>query len=176
MPETDIITSKKEPQVFKIKLPDESHLRMPIYSCENNKEYLAYIVAVLHIIDQKGLSKKCRMLAKAVERQSEVFKNLLEAASSQDTVLTSVDVQACKVEIEQTQQMLKEAKKAHNKVIAKTYEQLRNLLSSDTQSQWDRICREMHVHNFWAAGNGQVTKGRHVSTKVDALPRLSCAT
>jgi hypothetical protein len=44
---------------------------------------------------------------------------------------------ACKVEIEQTQQMLQEAQKAHNKAIAKSYKQLRNLLSSNAQSQWD---------------------------------------
>jgi hypothetical protein len=43
----DINTPKEEPQVFKIKLPDASHLSMPIYSCENNEEYLTHIVAVL---------------------------------------------------------------------------------------------------------------------------------
>ncbi len=42
---------------------------------------------------------------------------------------------ARKVEIEQTQQMLQEAQKAHDKALAKTYKQLRNLLSSDAQSQ-----------------------------------------
>jgi hypothetical protein len=41
-----------------------------IYFHGNNKEYLAHIVVVLRIIDQKGLPKKCRMLAKAVARQS----------------------------------------------------------------------------------------------------------
>ncbi len=76
----------------------------------------------------------------------------------------SVDVTACKVEIEQTQQMLQEAQKAHNKAIAKLYEQLRNLLSSDAQSQWDHVCHKMHEHDSWAAVNGQVTKGRHPQT------------
>jgi hypothetical protein len=51
---------KEETQLFNVKLPDASHLRMPIYSRGNNKEYLARIVAVLRIIDQKGLPKKCR--------------------------------------------------------------------------------------------------------------------
>jgi hypothetical protein len=60
--------------------------------------------------------------------------------------------------------MLQEAQKAHNKAIAKTYEQLRNLLSGDAQSQWDRVFREMHVHDSWAAVNGQVTEGRHPRT------------
>jgi hypothetical protein len=78
--------------------------------------------------------------------------------------LTTVDVTACKVEIEQTQQMLQEAQKAHDKAITKSYEQLRNLLSGNAQSQWDCICREMHKRDSWAAVNGQVTKGRHLQT------------
>jgi hypothetical protein len=96
----DIVTPKEEPQVFKIKLPDASHLSMPIYSHENNKEHLMHIVAVLRVIEQKGLPKKCRVLAKAVARRSEALKNLQEATESRDTVLTSVDITACKVEIE----------------------------------------------------------------------------
>jgi hypothetical protein len=65
-----------EPQVLKIKLPDASHLSMLIYSRGNNKEYLTHIVVVLQVIEQKGLPKKCQVLAKAVVRRSEVLKNL----------------------------------------------------------------------------------------------------
>ncbi len=68
VPVVDIITPKEEPQVFKIKLPDASHLSMPIYSRGNNEEYLAHIVAVLRVIKQKGLPKNCQVLAKAVIR------------------------------------------------------------------------------------------------------------
>ncbi len=105
----DIVTPKEEPQIFKIKLPDASHLSMPIYSLGNNKEYPALIVVVFCVINQKGLPKKCRVLAKAVVKRSEALKNLQEATGSQETVSTSVDVTASKVEIEQTQQMLQEA-------------------------------------------------------------------
>ncbi len=56
--------------------------------------------------------------------------------------------------------MLQEAQKAHDKAIIKTYEQLRNLLSGNAQSQWDCICRKMHKRDSWAAVNDQVTKGR----------------
>jgi hypothetical protein len=115
VPVIDIVTPNEEPQIFKIKLPDASRLSMPIYSHGNNKEYLAQIVAVLRVIEQKGLPKKCQVLAKAVVKWSKALKNLQEAAGSQDTVSTTIDVMACKVEIEQTQQMLKEAQKAHNK-------------------------------------------------------------
>jgi hypothetical protein len=155
-----------------VKLPDPSHLSMPIYSRENNKEYLAHIIAVLRIINQKGLPEKCRTLAKAVERWSEALQNLQEAVDSRKTILTSVDVTARKVEIDQTQQMLQEAQKAHNKAIAKTYEQLRNLLSGDAQSQWDSVCCEMHKGDSWAAVNSEVTKGRRSQTWMSFLDCL----
>jgi hypothetical protein len=106
------------------------------------------------VIEQKGLPKKCRVLAKAVARRSKVLKNLQTAAESWDTVSMSVDVTACKVEIEQTSPMLQEAQKAHDKAIAKSYKLLRNLLSGNAQSQWDRVCREMHERDSWAAVNG----------------------
>ncbi len=57
--------------------------------------------------------------------------------------------------------MLQEAQKQHREAIAKTYKLLRNLLSSDPQSQWDCVCREMQEHDSWAGVNGQVTIGRH---------------
>ncbi len=91
---------------------------------------------------------------------------------SQETVSTSVDVTARKVEIEQTQQMLQESQKAHNKAITKSYKQLRNLLSGDAQSQWDCVCRKMHERDLWAAVNGQVTKGRHPQTWTSFLDCL----
>ncbi len=82
IPVVDIVTPKKEPQVFKTKLPDASHLSMPIYFHGNNEEYLAHIAAVLRVIEQKGLPKKCQVLAKAVVKRSEALKNLQEAAES----------------------------------------------------------------------------------------------
>ncbi len=76
IPVVDIVTPKEDPQVFKIKLPNVSHLSMPIYSRGNNEEYLMYMVAVLQVIEQKGLPKKCRVLTKAVARRSKALKNL----------------------------------------------------------------------------------------------------
>jgi hypothetical protein len=76
---------------------------------------------------------------------------------------------ARKVEIEQTQQMLQEAQKAHNKAIAKTYKQLRNLLSGDAQSKWDCICHKMHKHDSWAEVNSQVTVLSYISSQSSVL-------
>jgi hypothetical protein len=56
--------------------------------------------------------------------------------------------------------MLKDAQKALNEAIPKTYKLLRNLVAGDAQSQWDHVRREMHKHDLWAGVNGKVTKGR----------------
>jgi hypothetical protein len=50
VPEMDIIMPKEKPQSLKVKLADNSHINMHIYSRVNTKEYLTYIVAVLHIM------------------------------------------------------------------------------------------------------------------------------
>ncbi len=112
------------------------------------------------------------MYAKAVAKWQAALKNLQEASEPQDTVLTSVDVAACKVEIEQTTQMLQESQRAHDKAIAESYEQLRNLLSSDAQSQWDRVCCKMHENDSWAAVNGKITEGRRPRTWMSFLDCL----
>jgi hypothetical protein len=68
--------------------------------------------------------------------------------------------------------MLQEAQKAHDKAIAKSYKQLRNLLSGNAQSQWDCVCRKMHERDLWAAVNGQVNKGRCPQTWMSFLDCL----
>ncbi len=161
VPVVDVITPKEDPTVLKVKLPNDSHISVPIFSRGNNEEYIAHIVAVLRIVKQKGLPKKCRVYAKAVAKRQAALKSLQEASEPRDAVLTSVDIAACKVDIEQTTQMLQESQRAHDKAIAESYEQLRNLLSGDAQSQWDCICREMHENDSWAAVNGKINKGRH---------------
>ncbi len=118
IPVVDIVTPKEDPQVYKVKLPDDSHINMHIYSRGNNKEYLTHIVAVLCVIKQRGLNSRSRKLKKAILRQSKMLKNLLEAAGSQETVSTTDDVTAYKVEIEQTQQLLQDFQKAHDEAIA----------------------------------------------------------
>jgi hypothetical protein len=70
---------------------------MHLHSRGNNEEYLMHIVAVLCVINQWALDSRCRKLVKSVLRESKMLKNLLEAAGSRDTVLTDVDITACKV-------------------------------------------------------------------------------
>jgi hypothetical protein len=73
------------------------------------------------------------------------------------------DQKSREVEIVHTQEILDESWKAHDKAVANTYELLRNLLSSDLQSQWDQVCCKMQESDLWAGVNGQMTTGRRPS-------------
>jgi hypothetical protein len=68
VPVVDVVMPKEDPAVLKVKLPNNSHISVPIFSHGNNKEYIAHIVAVLRINEQKGLQKKCRVYAKAIAK------------------------------------------------------------------------------------------------------------
>ena len=135
MPPSDLVTTKESQESLKIKLPNGTVFNMSIFSRGNTEEYLEHIVAGLPLINQKELDVQCRKLAKAVDKLAGTLKNLLKDTGSRTTVLLDVDMEARKLEIEQTQQMLQEAQKAHCEAIAKTYKLLRNLLSGDVQSQ-----------------------------------------
>jgi hypothetical protein len=149
----NLMTTKEVQETLKIKLLDGSIFNTAIFSQGNTEEYLAHVVAVLCLIHQKGLDMKCRRLAKAVDKLAGMLENILKAAGSKTTISSDDDMEAPKLEIEQTQQLLQEAQKAHNKAIAKTYELLRNLLSCDAQTQWDRVCCKMHECDLWAGIN-----------------------
>ncbi len=82
VPVVDVVAPKEDPAVLKVKLPDNSHISVPIFSHGNNEEYIAHIVAVLHIVEQKGLPKKGRVYAKAVAKRQAALKNLQEASES----------------------------------------------------------------------------------------------
>jgi hypothetical protein len=59
-----------------------------------------HVVAVLHLINQKGLNVQCRNLAKAVDKLARTLKNLQKAAGSKTTVLSKDDLEARQLEIE----------------------------------------------------------------------------
>jgi hypothetical protein len=159
----DLVTPKEAPESLKIKLLNKTFFSMSIFSQGNTKEYLAHVVAVLHLINQKGLAMQCRKLAMAVDNLAGTLKNLQKPVGTKG--VTPKDNQEFrKVEIRHTQEMLQEAQKVHNKTVAKMYELLRNLLSGDAQSPWDHVCREMHKRDSWAGVNGQVMAGRRLRT------------
>jgi hypothetical protein len=51
---------KRETEQIKVELPDGTKFQMPTYSSGNNEEYLAHTIAVLWLIEQKGIAAEVK--------------------------------------------------------------------------------------------------------------------
>jgi hypothetical protein len=61
---------------MKVKPPNWSIFNMPIFYQGNTKEYLAHVIAVLCLINQKGLNMQCRKHTKTVDKLAGTVENL----------------------------------------------------------------------------------------------------
>ncbi len=125
VPPTNLVTNKESSENLKIKLPDGTIFNMTIFSQGKTKEYLAHVVT-------KELNVQCRKLGKTVNKLAGTLENLQKSIRPKGSS-SKEDQEACKLELSQTQEMLKVAWKAHNEAVAKMYNLLRNLLSGDLQ-------------------------------------------
>ncbi len=59
VPPTDLL-EKRETKQIKVELPDGTKFQMPTYGSGNNEEYLVHVIAVLHLVEQKGTAAKVK--------------------------------------------------------------------------------------------------------------------
>ncbi len=57
VPPTDLL-EKQETKQIKVELPDGTKFQMPTYGSGNNEEYLVHVIAILHLVEQKGTAAK----------------------------------------------------------------------------------------------------------------------
>jgi hypothetical protein len=136
VPATDLVTTKESTENLMIKLPNGTVFNMSIFFQGSTKESLCAYCCCLMSHHQKGLEVQHRKLSKTVDKLAGTLENLLKPNGPKD-VSSKKNKKACKSELGQTQEMLKEAWKAHTEAVAKTHKLLRNLQSGDPQSQWD---------------------------------------
>ena len=76
VPPTDLLQAKENTDSIKLKLPDGTVFSMTIFAQGNPEEYLQHVIAVLRLINQKGLDTKCRSTGQELERTSKVLEAL----------------------------------------------------------------------------------------------------
>ncbi len=72
----DLLQAKENSDAIKLKLPDGTIISMMIFVKGNPKEYLQHFIAVLRLINQKGLDAKCREADKELVKTFEVLEAL----------------------------------------------------------------------------------------------------
>jgi hypothetical protein len=160
VPPTDLLQTKESSEVLKIKLPNGTVFSMGIFAKGTPEDYLQHIIAVLRLIDQKGLHTQCKKHAKEMKTTAEtliVIKRKLNGSQLENSDESPEDLE---LERKLTQELLSTASKQYNEAVGATYELLRNLLAGEPQTQWDCIVREMHERGSWAGADGERHNGK----------------
>jgi hypothetical protein len=178
VPPMDLLQAKDNTEILKVKLPNASVFYMIIFAKGSPEEYLQHVIAILCLINQKGLdalivvhNKEMKSAAAALGALKQKSIGPVYLGSSKDLEACKNEKEALKLEKALTQEMLVNAIKAYNEDVAATYKLLHNLLAKP-QTQWDRIIQKMHEHDLWAGENGEKHNGKHPKSYITFLDCL----
>ena len=169
VPPTDLLPATSKIETIKIKVSDGSTVSMKIFSVGSPEEYLSHIVAVLHLIERKGLREQTKTFYGEMRNATAALQALqkrkaLESKDGADDEQSEEELsEADKVELTQSQGIFKDSKSKYVKAIEATYEVMRTLLAGDPLTQWDRIVKEMHEGDSWLVQMGKNTRAAGLS-------------
>ncbi len=154
VPPTDLC-EKRETEHIKVELPYGTKFQMPTYGSGNNEEYLVHVIAVLHLVEQKGTAAEIKgafAALVAVRKEMSPFFDFPE----DETVAAK---EARKKKLNKLNEDLKAKKVIAVAEAQKAYELFHCFVIGKLQMQWDRIVNEMHTKNPWIGMNGKSNKG-----------------
>jgi hypothetical protein len=155
----DLLQTKDSSETLKVKLADGTVFSMSIFAKGSPEDYLQHIIAVLHLIDQKGLHVQCKKHTKEMKNAASALQAIQRKSVGPKESSANKDQEDLKEE-KLTRELLSTANKQYNKAVGATYKLLRNLLAGEPQTQWDRIVREMHERDLWAGADGKKHDGK----------------
>ncbi len=164
VPPTDLL-KKQETEEIKVELPDRTKFQMPTYGSGNKEEYLVHVIAVLHLVEQKGTAAKVQEVFAtlvAVRKEMSTFFNF----PKDKTVATK---EARKKKLNKLNKSFRTKKTIAVELAQKAYELFRCFIVSEARMQWDRIVNEMHTKNPWIGVNGKSNKGIHAKSWISFM-------
>jgi hypothetical protein len=128
---------------------------MPTFGSRNNREYLVHVIAVLHLVEQKGTAAKVQEAYAAlitIRKEMSPFFNFPEDK-------TMVTKEARKKKLNKLNEFFKAKKIFAVEVAQKAYKLFRCFVVGKARMKWDRIVKKMHTKNPWIGVNGKSNKG-----------------
>ena len=121
VPPTDLHSST-ESEIIKVKLPDGTTVSVKAFSSGNNEENILHWAAILRLFDQKGLKLDVEVLAKAAKDQMGVLETIQKSLGKKKTTSD-----ADQLELEETKQLVSDAKAEFLKAMQKPFDLVRQL-------------------------------------------------
>jgi hypothetical protein len=138
---------------------------MLMYRTGNNEEYLVHVIAILHLVEQKGTAAKVKEAFAAFVTVRKEMSPLLEFPDDE----TATKKEARKKKLSN----LKEAPKAKKDLAVKKAQNAYKLFCcfvvGKAQTNWDRVVNKMHTKNLWVSVNGCSNKGLRVRSWISFM-------
>jgi len=130
------------------------------FSSGNNEDQILHWAAILHLFGQKGLKQDVQVRAKAARDQMGVLKDIQKVlggstAAGRKKTMTNAE----KLELEETEKFVSEAKAELLKAVQKPFDLVRQLLIGEARTKWDKIVKEMFDPDTWVGVNGKTHDG-----------------
>ncbi len=164
VPPTDLHGST-ETETIKVKLPVGTTVSVKAFSSGNNEDSILHWAAILRLFDQKGLKQDVEVRAKAARDQMGVLEDIqkvLGGSTAAGKKKTMTDAE--KLELEETEKLVSEAKAKFLKDVQKPLDLVRQLLIGAARTQWDKIVKEMFDRYTWVGVNGKTHDGPRMRT------------
>jgi len=128
VPPTDLHRST-ESKTIKVKLPDGTTVSVKAFSSGNNEDYILHWAAMFRLFDQKGLKPDVEVQAKAARDQMSVLEDIHKAlGGSTEAGKKNTMTNAEKLELEETEKLVSEAKAEFLKAVQKPFNLVCQLL------------------------------------------------
>jgi hypothetical protein len=121
VPPTDLHSST-ESEIIKVKLPDGTTVSVKAFSSGNNEENILHWAAILRLFDQKGLKLDVEVLAKGFKDLMGVLETIQKLLGKKKTTSD-----ADQLELEETKQLVSDAKAEFLKAMQKPFDLVRQL-------------------------------------------------
>jgi hypothetical protein len=154
VPPTNLI-EKREGEQIKIKMPDGTNFAMAAFVSGTSKDYLVNIIAVLRIIEKKGLAEEIKQAWLALPPARKEMVLFLEAPEGETKEAKKLRLAS----IEHFKGILKAKCGTAAAVTTQAYEMFRLFVVGNQLTHWDKIVQEMHTKDPWVAINGTLHKG-----------------
>jgi hypothetical protein len=149
---------KWEPKQIKVKMHDGTNFQMAAFGYGNNEEYLVHVIAVLQIIEQKGMETDVRKAFQALVAVRREMKPLFDFPDDK----TEAEKQDWKQKLLKYKEILKAKKNVTVAEAQKALKVFRCFIVGNLRTQWDKIVHKLHTKDPWIGENGNSNKGPRI--------------
>jgi hypothetical protein len=138
---------------------------MAAFAYGTNEDYLVHVIAIIRIIEQKGMASEIKVAWDAIIEVRREMKPYFQFPED--------ETKAAKAIWKQTLSKYKEILKAKKSyAIVKTqkaYKIFGCFVVGNPQTQWDKIVHKMHIKDPWIGVNGSSNKGIYICSWLSFL-------